>query len=781
MKKRFKTWLSAFLAFLLPLSAGGLISAADAYPPSPDGIDFASVEVSQGDITHHLFTLEFDPLHSNIQPLAFSARNGYGATVYDSAKRAEECGYDVKAAVNACFFGMSNPHTSSNPYGGVNISDGRIMQGDNDFSPQWELLFHSDGRTSLLCSKVEYSLSAADGSWHAPLSHVNICPTTPRETDGGVYFFDRFCGENSDAKSPGVEVLLEKLDGTELTVGGTLRGKVVEVRSVTSSGGKIGENQFVLYAANSGSQYSTFRSLSVGDVVLVRAKETIAGSVEAMETCSSAIVTYGYTIVQNRQNVTSNDNLGWEFNTARAQRTCIGVKEDGSLLIIASEGRKPDTYPGMTVYELADYMIDQGCVTAIDLDGGGSTQLTLEDETGELKCVFDTESRPVANSLLLVTRPEPSADARAELSSLLEQATAYQADPNFAGNRVPLEKAIRDAKAVQASQTSMPGDYRRAIGRLREATDATGTLEDALNAVRTLNVRIYSEYVLRCIRTAYNKALDLQNNENATSSDRFLAASSLRYAIGKSGSFAAQTKTYEPIQNAILLTGINLTIRTDDASLYTPGTSILGKNLAFTRMLLFRRAEDGSYKLALSSWGGMWDDAAGDDAGTVGILGFSTVPEDCLLVAVHGDDGNGEYNRYLAESTELGQTLYLCGVDMDSQTLDVCAFCVVTDDAQNLIPDDDEIPVIPGMPDVPDVSDRPDDPEKPTAPAKGDVNGDGVRDSIDYMMLKRHCLGTFRLAEGALGAADVNGDGTINATDYMMLKRHCLGTYRIGE
>ncbi len=758
MQKRFKTWVSAFLALLLSVSTGGLVSVADDYPPSPDGIEFSSFEVSQDDgITHHLFTLEFDPLHSDIQPLLYSARNGYGAPVYDSAKKAEERGYDVKAAVNACFFGMSNPHTSSNPYGGVNISDGRIMQGDNSFPPQWEMVFYSDGRTSFLLSRVKYTVAAEDGSWHSPLAHVNICPTTPYETDDGVYYFDSFCGEKSDAKSPGVEVLLEKIDGTELTVGGVLRGKVVAVRDVTSAGGAIGENQFVLYAADSSSRYSYFKTLSAGDILAVRAEETIADSVDAMETCSSAVVTYGYTIVENRQNVTDSDNLGTEFNTARAQRTCIGVKEDGSLLLVVSEGRKPETYPGMTVYELADYMIAQGCVTAVDLDGGGSTQLTLENQDGELECVFDTESRPVANCLLLVTRPESDADDRAELSTLLAQATADQADPNFGGERDLLDRAVADARFVLNAQKTMPGDYRRAIQRLRESTDASRALGRSLCEYAALDVRQYSECVLQSVRKAYHAARDAQTNQNATASERFSAARNLRHVVQMPGAYTAQGKTYEPSRNAILLTGFNQNIHTDDASLYTPGTDIRGKNLSFTRMLLFRKAVDGSYKLALSSWGGMWS----GDTETVRILGFSVVPEGSLLLAVHGDEGEGEYNRFLAEDAEYGQTLYLCGVDLENESLDVCAYCVVAYEGDFLVPPASDAPSI------------------PDTRRRGDLNGDGNVDSVDYLLLKRHMLGTFRLTGSALTAADIDGSGSVDSVDYLLLKRHCLGTYRI--
>lgn len=67
------------------------------------------------------------------------------------------------------------------------------------------------------------------------------------------------------------------------------------------------------------------------------------------------------------------------------------------------------------------------------------------------------------------------------------------------------------------------------------------------------------------------------------------------------------------------------------------------------------------------------------------------------------------------------------------------------------------------------------------ASARGDVNGDGQCTAIDYIALKRHTLGTFRMPEDWLERADVNLDGAVNATDYIIVKRVVLGTYSFPE
>lgn len=60
----------------------------------------------------------------------------------------------------------------------------------------------------------------------------------------------------------------------------------------------------------------------------------------------------------------------------------------------------------------------------------------------------------------------------------------------------------------------------------------------------------------------------------------------------------------------------------------------------------------------------------------------------------------------------------------------------------------------------------------------GDVNYDEVLDAKDYMALKRHILGTYRLNWFQYCEADANLDGEVNARDYITLKLTVLGKYK---
>ncbi|MCW8983782.1 MAG: phosphodiester glycosidase family protein [Thermoanaerobaculales bacterium] len=72
------------------------------------------------------------------------------------------------------------------------------------------------------------------------------------------------------------------------------------------------------------------------------------------------------------------ESISKVFFLARHPRTAAGVRADGTLLFVTVDGRRPEHSVGMSLPELTDLMIELGCVSAINLDGGGSTTMVIE-------------------------------------------------------------------------------------------------------------------------------------------------------------------------------------------------------------------------------------------------------------------------------------------------------------------------------------------------------------------------------------------------------------------
>jgi exopolysaccharide biosynthesis protein len=90
------------------------------------------------------------------------------------------------------------------------------------------------------------------------------------------------------------------------------------------------------------------------------------------------------------------------FSTARHPRTAVGVDRTGRrLTLLVVDGRQPGLSIGMTLAELAREMVALGCDRALNLDGGGSTELVYRmPDTGRLQVMnspSDGRERSVAD------------------------------------------------------------------------------------------------------------------------------------------------------------------------------------------------------------------------------------------------------------------------------------------------------------------------------------------------------------------------------------------------
>lgn len=66
-----------------------------------------------------------------------------------------------------------------------------------------------------------------------------------------------------------------------------------------------------------------------------------------------------------------------------------------------------------------------------------------------------------------------------------------------------------------------------------------------------------------------------------------------------------------------------------------------------------------------------------------------------------------------------------------------------------------------------------------TVVVPGDVDGNGIVDTTDYMRIKSALRDSFPIDDAQSKAADVDGNGMLSITDYMRVKAYFLGTYAI--
>ena len=96
----------------------------------------------------------------------------------------------------------------------------------------------------------------------------------------------------------------------------------------------------------------------------------------------------------------------------RASRTAVGITADGKVVLMVMDGRQEPVSVGGSAVEIAQVMLDAGCVEAYNLDGGGSTTFIAREEGEEGLSVVNTPSdgfaRSVSSSLMIVSTARPS-------------------------------------------------------------------------------------------------------------------------------------------------------------------------------------------------------------------------------------------------------------------------------------------------------------------------------------------------------------------------------------
>ncbi|HMO79691.1 MAG TPA: phosphodiester glycosidase family protein [Pyrinomonadaceae bacterium] len=104
-------------------------------------------------------------------------------------------------------------------------------------------------------------------------------------------------------------------------------------------------------------------------------------------------------------------HLTWEAEKAsrafaenRHPRTAVAKMKDGKFLMITVDGRQPGVSVGMTLQELAEYLLSVGAVDAINLDGGGSTTMFLDGRVVNTPSDQNGE-RKVGDAIIVTLRP----------------------------------------------------------------------------------------------------------------------------------------------------------------------------------------------------------------------------------------------------------------------------------------------------------------------------------------------------------------------------------------
>ena len=237
--------------------------------------------------------------------------------------------------------------------------------------------------------------AAADADAPAAKPTIRINKVNRPRGNNDIVLYTPMYAATTLTNDDGLEVVLASIQG-ELRLDASIMAEVREIRQQQGST-PLDEGIMVLSGAGTGEE--ALRQLKIGDKVAIsvdisgpweRVREAIGGHPSS-----------------NASILVQDGKLGPNLDQAVHPRTAVGIRADGTLLLLTVDGRQPGYSEGVTTTELARLMLDLGAVDAVNLDGGGSTTF-IARQPGEMEATVqnrpsDGYERAVGNSLLVIS------------------------------------------------------------------------------------------------------------------------------------------------------------------------------------------------------------------------------------------------------------------------------------------------------------------------------------------------------------------------------------------
>lgn len=114
--------------------------------------------------------------------------------------------------------------------------------------------------------------------------------------------------------------------------------------------------------------------------------ETTTSAQELLEDGAWNVLSFGPAVVVDAavpdgiEDVEIDTNIGNHSIQGQQPRTAVGARENGDLVLMVVDGRAEGYSRGATLPELGQLLLDEGCVTGYNLDGGGSSTMLFDGE-----------------------------------------------------------------------------------------------------------------------------------------------------------------------------------------------------------------------------------------------------------------------------------------------------------------------------------------------------------------------------------------------------------------
>jgi hypothetical protein len=270
-------------------------------------------------------------------------------------------GADVLAIVNGDF-DMEQPYFGV-PVG-LAITNGKIQTAGGDSRPAMGIFV--SGRPSVGVPEVHMEARVGKDRW--PIATFNKPLGYAKSRDLRMY--SRAFRTSVKAAQPFSSIVITRLDRPLPPDAQTkIIGTISEIREPATEQ-IIPENAILLAEpSDTKDSQSRFKKLKVGTRVTVRMLMRMEKHPDISDAIAGLpiLVTAGHAAIQGELN---------DYIKQRHPRTAVCYNEQSYMFVVV-DGRQPKLSVGMTLEELAAFMVSLGCTEAMNTDGGGSTEMAI--------------------------------------------------------------------------------------------------------------------------------------------------------------------------------------------------------------------------------------------------------------------------------------------------------------------------------------------------------------------------------------------------------------------
>ncbi len=331
---------------LFAVSAGAApLWESDTTETVTEGVQLRKLDRFYQNTWDKIRVLYVDLENENLSLRVLTAAEGTSAreTTLSMAKRT-----GAVAAVNGDFFNMYSGPTNML---GMVVQDGALMSSPSKDAGLAGFALLDDNTVTMDYFSFDALLTSPQG-YTCELYAINKLPST----GGAITMLTRAWGQ----RTPG------NLNGIAMTEMVVVDGEVEQIR-IGEGPIDIPENGYVL-VTNSEVNGFLKDNYQVGDAVELTM--TVTPEIDNIREATGG----GTLLVKDGKVAPFTNNI-----TGYSQRTAIGVDKSGkTLMLVTVDGRLAEC-EGMNQTELARLLIELGCDTALNLDGGGSTTMVARD------------------------------------------------------------------------------------------------------------------------------------------------------------------------------------------------------------------------------------------------------------------------------------------------------------------------------------------------------------------------------------------------------------------